>query len=148
MKISWNWGTKLFILIILFIFSVFFRVFLSYQRDVDLISNDYYPKGINYQKQINKKNNTSKLSADIHVLQTKDSVIIKFPELKGEITGQLYFYRPSNQKHDFKKNIKFDDNSIQKIDKKILKNGKYILKTDWKLNDSIAYYTELDVIIN
>jgi len=149
MKIKWNWGTGILIVILIFIGSVFFRVYLSYQRNVDIISSDYYPKGINFQTEIEKRNNTTALREKPIIHQTNDSVVIIFPIslLNNSSSGNLYFYCPSDIKYDFSIDLKPDGDTIQSIHKKHLKLGKYIVKFDWQTNN-LKYYYETQLIVN
>ena len=110
MKIKWNFGTGIVIFLIVFMAFMLTMVYKCGQVKTELVSADYYDKEINYQKQIDRTNNASKLKENISLIFNKASsvFIINYPgEIKpNEISGEINFYKPDNQYADFKLNIK------------------------------------------
>ena len=79
-KINWNWGTGILIVIIIFlIVTISTTVFLMNQK-VDLVSSDYYKKGIEHQKQIDKINRTNALDEKISVAPEAELIRVTFPK--------------------------------------------------------------------
>ena len=56
-----NWGTKLAFFAVLFMGFVVYMVIRISQTDIGLIEEDYYEKGINYQKEIDSINGAGEL---------------------------------------------------------------------------------------
>ncbi len=50
-----NWGTKLAFFAILFMVFVVSMVVVISRQDMPLVEDDYYEKGLNYQKEIDNK---------------------------------------------------------------------------------------------
>ena len=54
MKIRFNWGTGIVAAIVLIVAGLGVLVWIAARQDFDLVDKDYYQKGVNYQKQIDK----------------------------------------------------------------------------------------------
>ena len=136
MKIKFNWGTGIFIFIALFLLANFFVIYKSLQQKYDLVEKEYYPQGLEYQKQIDRFANANSLSSEIKISESGNELLITYPnELKGKmITGKVIFFRPSDENADFSDSIKFDTLLIQRIPSKKMISGKYIAKFFWKMD--------------
>jgi hypothetical protein len=136
MKIKFNWGTGIFIFIALFLLANAFVIYKSFQQRNDLVSEEYYPQGLEYQKQIDRFANANSLSEKIQILDQKEGLMITYPkELKGkDIKGEVVFFRPSDENADFHDSIRFDTAMIQHIPAQKLIGGKYIAKFFWKMD--------------
>lgn len=145
MKIKWNWGTGIVIFFIIFFLSVIIRIVISFQYEVDLISPDYYPKGVNYQQQITKINNAKKLEEKPGIKKENKELIISFPKIfkNKKLTGEIVFYCPSDLNGDINMQLNTDTLLEQRVDITNFKNPRYILKIDW-VCDSIPYYYETE----
>ncbi len=136
MKIKFNWGTGIFIFMTLFLLVNVFVIYKSLQQKYDLVEKEYYPQGLEYQKQIDRFANANSLSSKITINETGGELIIAYPnELKGKVLkGQVIFFRPSDEKADFTDSINFDTAMIQRISVKKMVSGKYIAKFFWKMD--------------
>ncbi len=89
-----NWGHKLTFVItgfcLLFVGAVFFMT----THEVNLVSEDYYPRGMNYQEKIDKKKNAATLSEKVTLKATTKQVEIQFPRTETIQEGTIHFYRP------------------------------------------------------
>jgi len=147
MKINLNWGSGLFIFILVFFIAAFSFIYFSYLQNADLVDINYYPKEIEYQKQIDKISNYERLKEDLTATIKQDFIIISFPlSHKKTINGEIHIYRPSDASLDNRIEIQTDRNNQQFIANEKLLPGKYILKIDWRC-DEIGYYKELTIII-
>ena len=146
MKIKFNWGFGILFSIILFMTASLIAVVTMMNRDVDLVANNYYEKEVKYQKQIDMEKRTSELHEKIKVNVSNSTLYISFPDT-ASITGELYFYRPSDDKKDFTVPIKIDDNREQAVNVSNLLKGYWRLKINWKMNNN-EYYSEQPVYIN
>ena len=133
MKIKLHWGHGIIIFFIIFLASVAIRVYISSNQNFDLVSSDYYPKEIEYQKQINKINNTTAFKDQIKVIQRTDSFIIDLPKaISVSIkTGSITFYRPSNKTLDKKFVLKADTMTTRSFSKDNFVKGKYLVQLEW-----------------
>ena len=59
MLMKFNWGTGIFISIIIFFIAIFIFLYIAFTNENDLVENDYYPQEIEYQNRIDKVQNQS-----------------------------------------------------------------------------------------
>ena len=143
---KFNWGTGIFIYILLFFFAAIVFIIWTLGLDFNLVEKDYYPKGLQYEVMKKKIINTDGLVEKLTASITSENIRIHFPDLiKGKsLSGNLWIYRPSDEKMDVKYPLVVDSALCMFVPKSKLSKGKYILKFDWKL-DSIPYYHEIEV---
>lgn len=148
MKVKFNWGTGIFIVIIIFFMGMAFLIYLCTTVDYSLVEKDYYPKGIDYQTRINKIQNAAPFSDQLNFRLAGDSLLLSFPKgIAGKVkTGTVYIYRPSDPGLDRRIKMEFDTSGIQVIKTEILHRGKYIAKLEWKDLER-SYYAEKTIII-
>lgn len=148
-KSKFNWGTGILVSIIIFmIISLVTMVYLMNQ-DVDLVESDYYAKGINHQKQIDRVNRTNLMEDSSLILVEKDYVKLIFPKTyySKKVSGTIQFYRPSDSKKDFTLPVSLDTISQQVIPLKLLEKGYWKVKLNWTA-DAIEYYKESSFVVN
>jgi len=149
MKFKFNWGTGIFIFIALFLLVNAFVIFKSFQQRNDLVTEEYYPQGLEYQKQIDRFANANALAGKIKIIEQAGDLMISYPaEFKGKnVKGQVIFFRPSDENADFSDSIAFDTTMIQKIPIEKVIKGKYIAKFFW-IMDGKEFAHESTVRIN
>ena len=149
MKLKFNWGTGIALTYILFLIAILTMVFIFMNQDVVLETNDYYAKGLEYQKQIDKIERTKNLTEQLEILNKNDRIVFNFPKIFANkiISGEIYFYRPSNNKSDFKSKIDLTDSLQQIIFTKNLEKGLWKIKVDWSVENQ-NYYNEKILMIN
>lgn len=146
MKIKFNWGAGILLTIIVFMASMVGIIIFSMNQQVNLVSPDYYPKGVNYEEQINKSRNLSLLKTKV-ILKKEDTTIrIIFPDdfANRTVSGNVQFYYMTDFEQDINKEIKLDKNLQQSFLLKDFKSGRYILKLDWS-DGAKSYYQEIDI---
>ncbi len=143
-KTFWPWGITI-TYIIFFIALISFFIF-STQQNVDLVSDDYYQKGLEYQQQINLINRTSKLDKSLQWNYNQKTNIVQFifPQSNESqvIEGNILFFRPSDGSKDkiFTLNLSAGKN-IKDINVKNLARGLWKIKAHWSMNGE-GYYNE------
>jgi hypothetical protein len=144
-----GWGTGIFITIILFVAGMGFLVVLSSRQKFSMVEEGYYPKGIEYQKQIKKLELTKALKEQPSAEQKNDSVIVRFPKdfIGKPLTGTVHFYRPSDDIGDQSYSIKLNDSLLQTFPANNLLIGRYIIKLEWQ-SEKKDYYAEIPILIN
>lgn len=144
-----NWGTSLFIVIILFVVGLGSLAYISFQSKINLVDKDYYPLELDYQTMINKKNNSALLANKPTVIYSDGGVYITFPAdyMFSEITGEIHFYRSSDYEKDIIVPIDLSDNGMQSYSAANFLKGNYIVKLDWQYAD-VDYFQEFDIYIN
>ena len=149
MKLKFNWGTGIVIFIGLFMTFMITLVYKCAEQTVDLVSADYYDKEIQFQKQINRINNSAALKSQIVVTAENGTVNVQFPELfKGiKLLGNITFFKPDNAAHDFEIPINLDGELLQSIPSTKLASGRWNVKVNYNDGDK-EYYAEEKINLN
>lgn len=144
MKIKFNWGTGIFIVIVLFVSIFIGFIIYSFSHDINLVSEDYFPEEIAYESTLQKIKNTGELKEKITHQITDDKIVVKFPDgfLSKDITGNIHFFYITNYKHDKKYKIHLNNKNKQSFDLKKLKKGRYTIKIDWLYKEK-GFYQEI-----
>ena len=116
-------------------------VFRSYQHTNDLVAEDYYAKEIKFQDVIDKKSRAAALPVDIKWESKEGGILITYPEMGTQISGDILLFRPSDKTKDISFEVAPDDKLQQYIKDASFLHGKYIIQIDWK-SGNVEYYTE------
>jgi hypothetical protein len=148
MKIKFNWGTGIVLAMIVMVSGMILLVSIALRQDYDLVENDYYQKSVDYQKHIDEIKNTDALAEKIQFNQTRDSLKLIFPALSAvqDYSGEIHFYSPVEEKRDETVKLKLNNQFIQAIGLKNLKNGRYTVKIGWTVNKT-SYYQEQEITV-
>lgn len=146
MKLSW--GIKVIVMYGLFAAGILLMVFISMGKNVDLVSDNYYEREIKYQNQIEILRKSAEINNKIETELNGNEILIKYndSELKGRITGEIVFYRPSDAKKDFKIGINPGVNGIQSVAADNLDRGQWKIRFDIIQNNE-KYFAEKTVFI-
>jgi hypothetical protein len=136
MQFKIGWGTSIVIAFSLFITFILFFVFTvqsDSKYDNELVVEEYYKKDALYGEDYVKMQNAENLVKKPIVIQSKDSIEIKFPASMQlqEVKGTVSFYRPSNKKLDFQVPISLSKPSLL-IPKMNLVGGRWDIFIDWE----------------
>jgi len=148
-KSKFNWGTGILISIIIFMVITISTVVFLMNQDVDLVSSDYYDKGIHHQEQIDKLNRTNALGNEVQIIPEDGFVRFSFPKSLSQkkISGKIQFYRPSDSNKDFSLALSIDTSAQQIISTSNIDKGYWKVELSWK-QDSVEYYKESSFVIN
>ena len=130
---KFNWGHGLTIAIIICVGGILWLVWLTTRTRPDLVTDEYYPKELVYEQQLQKMRNNNKLAQKI-VIRIGDSLYVNFPRVVTDpdsITGQILFYRPSDKMKDFTEKIVLDRNFNVSYPLSRFEEGKYEMTIDW-----------------
>jgi hypothetical protein len=146
---KFNWGHGIFTFIVIFLLSTAFVVYKGFQEKNALVEEEYYPKGLEYQKQINRIANADSMVEKITLLQKDGNIVISYPvSFSGKkLEGTLFFYRPSDDAGDYKESMICDNTMQQRVTTARLLPGKYVVKLTWKV-DGKEFYQEESVNID
>lgn len=126
-----NWGKSIVLCFILFASFVGIMAYQMATAKVDLVQADYYQKGIDFQKEIKRNQNSLNFNKKNTMTYFQESKELKINFPTTVKSGEVIFYRPSDKNMDFKLPIK---NS---------KNFEYSTKNmqlgNWKIR---AYWTD------
>lgn len=149
MKLKFNWGTGIVIFIGLFMTFMITLVYKCTEQTVDLVSADYYDKEIQFQKQINRINNSAALESQIVVTAENGVVNVQFPEVFKDIKllGNITFFKPDNAANDFEVPINLNGELLQSIPSAKLASGRWNVKVNYNDGDK-EYYAEEKINLN
>ena len=127
-----NWGKGIVIGMAAFMTFIIVLVVGLMMNRVDLESEDYYKREINYQEEITAQENANKLESKIEIISNKEFVIVKVPE--GEFTKiEMRLSRPNDQKMD--KLFKIEGTKSFLINKKELEKGLYTVELSYMVDN-------------
>ena len=143
-----NWGFGIVIVLIVFLIGMITLVIISSSQELNLVTPDYYPKGIDYQTQIDKEARTSALDAGIKFSQDNDNIYLVFPGIDTlqKAEGKVLLFYPRSYRFDKKYIISLNDTLTQIISKDSIMTGRCVIKVDWTV-DSVDYYQEKTLML-
>ena len=144
-----NFGHKIGIFYGLFVVFMITLVTLCVkQKDISLVSNDYYKQEIGYQAEIDKQHNAEQLATPVQITYVgeKQLVSISFPEEQSDATGKVKFYRPSDAKKDFTVDLVLKGKTEQEILVNRLTKGLWVIKIEWEKAGK-AYLKEQKIVL-
>ncbi len=146
---KFNWGHGLLLFIILFVGSMLYLVSLCFKEHFDLVSDDYYEKELVYQKQIERKKNTSSLESELTIQYNKmdKRIVIQLPSRFNNLSIPLdiVLYKPDNASLDKQLSITAIDSKAT-VDASLLKPGLWRMQVYWNGKDE-SYFNESNVYI-
>ncbi|WP_435263934.1 FixH family protein [Tenacibaculum sp. nBUS_03] len=131
-----NWGTGIVISIIAFIsFILYFVITMSTKQgyNYDLVTEKYYQKELDFQKDIEALKNAKKLKKNIITKRTKEGLTIHFPKEfdPKKIKGKMFLYRPSNKQLDFEIPISLSNRYLLVPENRLL-GGRWNITINWQ----------------
>ena len=145
---KFNWGTGIFIFIILFLIVTMAGIIFSLRQNNDLVEKDYYDKGADYSHQIEINKRSAIYQDSISFTDRENYIVVKAsPELcKSTASINVYFFRPSDKEKDYTIAFNTSSDSIL-VEKSKLAHGRYLVKLSWEKN-SETYMIEKDIFIH
>ncbi len=138
-----NWGWKIAIIYTLFVIGMISVVLYSANFDTNLVGEDYYQKEVEFQQEIDKKQNAINDSLTFQVNIVGDSIVIQFP--REVASGKVTFVRAADIVSDKQFDLKNNQNK-QSFSMNNLKTGSYEVQVAWKANNE-DYYWEENIIL-
>ncbi|MFC3810493.1 FixH family protein [Lacihabitans lacunae] len=144
-----NWGHKIGLVYLAFvIFMVTLVTLCMKQKDIDLVSEDYYTQELKYEQKLTQMRNTSGLAEEVNIYTSTNSDSLKI-ELTAKSAGtncEVSMYRPSDPKLDFKKNLVADSNGEIVMLTDGVQKGLWVAKILWT-SEGKTYYKEQKIQI-
>jgi len=127
---KFNWGTGILIFLIIFVLFIGTFVYFAFQQDVNLVHKEYYQKGVDFDKERERKNRGASQTHQFIIEQKEQTVKVivdkaYFDQLKDV---KAYFYRASDRHEDKRYDLNENELIIPKSD---LVKGKYTLNISW-----------------
>ncbi|MCR9064576.1 MAG: FixH family protein [Cytophagales bacterium] len=137
-----DWGKKITLAYSGFvIFMVGLVVLCVQQKDIFLVTPDYYKEELAYQDKIDHMNNVADLDEEIEVNYTENGLLVKFPEVLKGASGTAKLYRPSDANKDVNIPFKLAASSSLPLSTSKLQKGLWVLKLQLE-KDGKSYYQE------
>jgi len=148
MKLKISWGTGIVIAFVIFMGGSISTAVYLMNQDVNLVADDYYDQEIKYQEQIDRMERTSRLGSKQIVSFDGSIVSINIPKsvLSKKLTGEIYFYRPSDSKSDIRIPLITDTSGVQLIPVERLEKGYWKIKVSW-LSNGKDYFSEDRILV-
>ncbi|HRY98557.1 MAG TPA: FixH family protein [Bacteroidales bacterium] len=139
MKIGWGTGTAIFFAA--FIVFMMVLVLLASRQGVQLVTEDYYEKELEFQDVQERMARADQLPEPLRWELKGNTLLLDFPEAAGvEFRGSLVFYNPSNEAKDQRMDFSTVNDSLL-LDLGALTAGRYTLKVEWQAG-GVEYYSE------
>lgn len=139
-----NWGKGITVALILFISFIMFMVINMMSTKIDLESEDYYLKEINYSTEIEAQQRDLNFEFRPEISLTESHLVIVLPDNVGISSVVLNLQRPNNNELD--KTIPIAGTKTYTLDKKTLKTGGYNLKLTYKFEEE-AFMQKQEIVI-
>jgi hypothetical protein len=143
-----NWGYKIALVYGGFAaFMVSMVVLCVRQKDIHLVSPDYYKEEIAYQHQIDDLTNARQLKERMQCRYVAQQQLLQlhFPA-SADRTGEILFFRPSDARKDLKIAILTDTQGNQAIPVDRLDKGLWKVKIRWQASQK-EYFEEQTLVI-
>lgn len=143
-----SWGIRITLLYLGFVAIIVTLVVTCFTHKSELESKDYYVKELKFQEQINAADNSNKLVHPITYKVMDRSVLLLLPKeiLSDNISGTVYFMRPSDASKDKCIPLATDEKGIQMIDPGFIK-GVYKMQISLKSGNK-RYFKEAIINFN
>ncbi len=127
-----NWGYSIIIFFVVFCSLMIAFLVFSLSQNSDLVTDDYYEKGANFTHQMEINSRSASYNDSILLRDQNGTLVARFAKSINQMSDSMniYFYRPSNKKLDYKVVARLASDSIS-FDKKSLVNGHYTLTFEW-----------------
>jgi hypothetical protein len=129
---KFNWGTGILIFLILFLLAAAVFIGFAMRQEVNLVHEDYYEKGVDYEAQMNAEARSIAFGDSIQTHFESEFLVVDFSGY-GDIkidSGSVLLYRPSSSSLDWKMPFDFSNGSMKILGTELYK-GRYILKLNW-----------------
>ncbi len=142
---KWNFGHGLFLGAATFVAFIFFLVSNMLQQDIDLVADDYYEEGLNYQQKIDEAKRSLVPNYFQHnTLGGRSIQLVPKGKLESK-SCEVSFYRPSDSEMDFTGTFPVNVEGI-KIEDTRLTSGFWHLSVSWDAPEG-KQYSELEVMV-
>lgn len=145
---KFDWGVGIVLVIVVFLIGMITLVIISSSQELNLVTPDYYPKGISYQEQIEKELRSNALEDQVFINQDDDFIYVYFPRLDSvnKPGGNVLLFYPRSNRFDKNYEVAVDDSLRMQISKDSIMTGRCRVKVDWNW-DTTDYYYEQEVML-
>jgi hypothetical protein len=138
-----HWGHYIFIACVTFMSMIIGLVYLTFQQNVDLVTENYYAEELVYQQRINAINVASQ--TQVNWQQQNEELLVSFPSNQFISSATVHLFRPANQIYD--RVVEVEGTTEASVSVAELPSGYYRLKMEW-ISEGITYYKEEQIYLN
>jgi nitrogen fixation protein FixH len=142
-----NWGHKITISLGVFMAMTLVMVYIAVkQKDITLVSENYYEDELAYQQIIDKMENVRDWEHQIKlsIQPTEKMLNITYPE-NVSMKGHIRFFRPSDEHQDFKMSMQ-PELGTQAVALKGRSKGLWKVMMEWE-SEGKTFYQEEKIIL-
>lgn len=143
-----NWGYKITLAIVLFLFAMGYMVYVAMQQTNDMLDDRYYEREKQYQTLIDAQKRLKAVSEERLIAQNDSQVVITIPSslCQGVENASIHWIRNDDMKKDQLLTFQLDDSCRQIIRKNTFEKGMYKVRIKWEHNKQL-YFNESDFFI-
>lgn len=147
---KFNWGHGLLLTIVLSSGAFIVLVILSSREKIELVTEEYYPKGLIYDEEMEKIRNNKSLEVQPEVRFDDGFLSVGFPEIEpgpDSVSGTVWIYYASDKRSDKTLPLVLDSAYNFFYPLSNLRSGRAELIIDWK-SAGVSYLHKEVVIIS
>ena len=128
-----NWGKGIVIGMGVFMSFITVLVVILMSQNVDLESEDYYQREINYEQELSAMRNAEQQEKKIKVALSDEYVVVQVPDSVSFTNVSVYLRRPNNSKDDQFFKLNNSKNLLIPLSK--LRKGNYGIEISYYVGD-------------
>jgi nitrogen fixation protein FixH len=139
-----RWGPGLVLVFVLFVVVMLGITGFLMMQDVNLVTDSYYDKELQYQARIQAIERTRALGASAGLERTADGLLLQFPGgvPRMELTGTVTLYRPADHAADRTLPVAPDSLWQQFIPTTSLASGLWRCQVHWTMRQEEYYFEQ------
>jgi hypothetical protein len=128
-----NWGKGIVIGMGVFMSFITVLVVILMSQNVDLESEDYYQREINYEQELTAMRNAEQQEKQIKVARSDEYIVVQVPDSVSFTDVSVYLRRPNNSKDD--QFFKLNNSKNLLIPMSKLRKGNYGMEISYYVGD-------------
>ncbi len=130
---KFNWGTGLFIFILVFLGLCITFMIYAFRQNINLVQEGYYEKGVDFDREKSSAERSVLFSGQINIDNINNHVVVAFPDsfMNDVRDAEILFYRPSDNHKDV--TVKLTGDTLVLPREKFIP-GRYIVRISWIKN--------------
>ncbi|HEY5823161.1 MAG TPA: FixH family protein [Cyclobacteriaceae bacterium] len=138
-----NWGKSIVLAFVLFALFIGVLVVVCVRQEISLVSKNYYEEELDYQKQIERMNNTEHLVSKPVISVANGQLQILYHTSSELSEGELKLFRPSDLRFDKSFVLQSFANPVQRFDVAQLPKGMYRARMQWSAEGKEYFIEEI-----
>ncbi len=144
-----HWGTGVALVYVLFAGSTLGFVIFAVSHPVELVSADYYERGLRQDQKVAAERRARALGERLHVAVRHGGALLEVaipPDAARAASGRIVLYRPSDVRADRTIALALDGEGRQVVPLESLPRGKWLVRIEW-VADGRAYAHERALVL-